>query len=192
MEVREAIERLRAGGLVIIPTETVYGIAASLDHPEAIAQIYELKKRPRTNPLLVHVATRKQVAPLVKALPPGTDALMETYWPGPLSLVLPVNEMAVPAIARADGKTVGIRMPDHPLALEIIRETGPLVATSVNISGEKPAASEGEICFDVPVVVSDEPLSGEPSTVISYIDGEWTILRSGSLGRESFPHRQKA
>lgn len=190
MKTEEAVKILQKGELVIIPTETVYGIAALLSQTEAIARIFDLKKRPLTNPLAVLIADLDQLDDLITGFPPGARELIDAHWPGPVSLVFPANTTAVPAIARANLSTVAIRMPDHPLARDIIRKTGPLVATSVNISGEAPATHPSHIAFDLPIVESATPLIGHPSTVLEYRDGKWVTLRFGSPEKGTSPRPQ--
>ncbi|MBB6048295.1 L-threonylcarbamoyladenylate synthase [Armatimonas rosea] len=132
----EAAERLRAGELVAFPTETVYGLGANALDAVAVAKIYTAKGRPATNPLIVHVASVAQAKTLVKTWPALADELAAAHWPGPLTLVLE-RANHVPDSVTAGGPTVGIRIPSHPVALELLRLAGvPVAAPSANRSEE--------------------------------------------------------
>ncbi|HEX5228478.1 MAG TPA: L-threonylcarbamoyladenylate synthase, partial [Bryobacteraceae bacterium] len=126
--IQEAAERIRAGELVAFPTETVYGLGANALDADAVARIYKLKGRPATSPLIVHVASVEMARTLVSEWPPEAEELARRYWPGPLTVVLP-KARAIPDIVTAGLPTVGIRVPNHPLALALIRMAGvPLAA----------------------------------------------------------------
>lgn len=132
--VREAAECLRAGGLVAMPTETVYGLAAHALDPRAVARIFEAKGRPSTNPLIVHVADVAEARALSSSWPASADALAARFWPGPLTLVVP-RTPAVPDVVTAGGSTVAVRVPAHPVALALLRAARiPLAAPSANPS----------------------------------------------------------
>ena len=129
-----AASLLRGGGLVAFPTETVYGLGADGLNPEAVARIYAAKGRPTTNPVILHVDGVASARALVSHWPHEAKLLVERFWPGPLTLVLPASEV-VPAIVRAGGPSVALRCPAHPVALALIRATGrPLAAPSANRS----------------------------------------------------------
>ena len=126
---------LRGGGLVGIPTETVYGLAANALDAQAVGQIFAAKGRPQDNPLIVHVARWEDMLPLVTAVPEAAKALARDYWPGPLTMILP-RSGRVPAVVSAGLDTVAIRMPSHPAARAVILAAGvPLAAPSANRSG---------------------------------------------------------
>jgi len=172
--------------VIAIPTETVYGLAAPIDRPDAIEEIFRLKGRPKSNPIIVHVANRNQVESLTSSLPPGSESLMDAFWPGPLTLILPASEI-VPEIVRAGLPTVGIRMPLHPLTLELIRVKGPLVAPSANLSG-KPSATRPEhiradFGEDFPLIDGGPCAFGLESTILIY-ESEWHIAREGAISAE--------
>lgn len=132
----EAAARLRAGELVAFPTETVYGLGANALDAVAVAKIYAAKGRPATNPLIVHVASVAQAKALVKTWPALADELAAAHWPGPLTLVLERADH-IPDSVTAGGPTVGIRIPSHPVALELLRQAGvPVAAPSANRSEE--------------------------------------------------------
>ena len=126
--ITEAAALLRAGRLVAFPTETVYGLGADGLNPEAVARIYAAKGRPATNPVILHVADPDSARALVDRWPAEAQALVDRFWPGPLTLVLPASEL-VPSIVRAGGPSVALRCPAHPVALALIRAVGrPLAA----------------------------------------------------------------
>ena len=186
--IREAAERIRAGELVAFPTETVYGLGANALDAAAVAKIYELKGRPPTSPLIVHVASIEMAQALVTEWEPQADQLARKYWPGPLTLVLP-RAAAIPDIVTAGLPTVGIRVPDHPLALALIREAGvPLAAPSANrFTGLSPTTAEHvrEAFGDaVPVLDGGHCRVGIESTVVSIASGKITLLRPGMISLE--------
>ena len=130
--VARAAELILAGRLVAFPTETVYGLGANALDPEAVARIFAAKRRPRTSPLIVHVDSIEMARSLASQWSDAADLLARRYWPGPLSLVVPKRPI-VPDIVTAGLPTVGLRMPAHPLALELIRAAGvPIAAPSAN------------------------------------------------------------
>jgi L-threonylcarbamoyladenylate synthase len=134
-DIAAAVARLRAGGLVAFPTETVYGLGADALNEQAVGLIFETKGRPATNPLIVHVDSPAMARTVVSRWPPEAEALAQAFWPGPLSLVLP-KAPHVPAVVTAGGPNVAVRCPDHPTALALLRAFGgPLVGPSANPSG---------------------------------------------------------
>jgi L-threonylcarbamoyladenylate synthase len=131
-EIRKAAEILRAGELVVFPTETVYGLGANALDASAVKKIYALKGRPATSPLIVHVASIEQARGLASEWPDEAEQLARDYWPGPLTLVLP-KQAIIPDEVTAGRPTVGLRMPRHPVALELLREANvPVAAPSAN------------------------------------------------------------
>lgn len=174
--------------VVAIPTETVYGLAAPLASPQAIERVFELKKRPANNPLIIHIADRSHLTVFARELPPGTQALIDRFWPGPLTLVLPAVPSTVPEGARAGLPTAAFRMPDHEVTLEILRQVGPLVAPSANPSGSPSATSPRHVEEDfgdvVPVVDGGVCPAGVESTIVLFCDGLWKIGRLGALTAE--------
>src|SRR3954467_8262246 len=143
---------LRAGGIVAFPTETVYGLGADATNSDAVLKIYETKGRPRFNPLIVHVADMAMAKTLVEFSPLAEK--LATFWPGPLTLVLPKRPGAgLSDIVTAGLDTVGIRIPNHPLALALIRETGrPLAAPSANPSGRLSPTTAAQVRAALPQV----------------------------------------
>ena len=182
MSIAHAAALIRQGKLVAFPTETVYGLGANALDAEAVARIFAAKGRPRTSPLIVHVDSIEMARTLAAEWPAAADALAARYWPGPLTLVV-AKLPAIPAIVTAGLPTVGLRMPAHPLALELIREAGvPIAAPSANRFTElSPTAAS-----HVPEDLADYTLDGGPSrvgiesTVLS-LAGQPTLLRPGVI-----------
>ena len=138
---QEAAEILARDGLVVFPTDTVYGVGARLDRPAGLARLYAAKGRPAEKAIPVLVAGAEHLARLTRDLPPGAAAFAARFWPGALTIVLPRSD-AVPDLVTAGGDTVGLRMPDHPFALDLItRCGGALAVTSANRSGEPSLAA---------------------------------------------------
>ena len=188
ISIKEAAERIGAGEVVAFPTETVYGLGANALDSAAVARIYELKGRPATSPLIVHVASVEMARTLVTEWPPQADQLAHRYWPGPLTLVLP-KVMAIPGIVTAGLPTVGVRMPDHPFALALIRQAGvPLAAPSANrFMGVSATTAEHvrETFGDAVPVLDGGPCQvGIESTVVSISAGKITLLRLGMISIE--------
>jgi L-threonylcarbamoyladenylate synthase len=179
---------LRAGEVVAFPTETVYGLGADATNSDAVLRIYETKGRPRFNPLIVHVADLTMARTLVD-FPPLAERLA-TLWPGPLTLVLPKRRDArLSDIVTAGLDTVGIRIPDHPLALALIRAAGrPLAAPSANPSGKlsPTTAQQVERAFAgrIPVLDGGPSASGVESTILAVDGDSVTQLRAGALPRD--------
>ncbi len=191
-ELSAAVDRLRAGGLVAFPTETVYGLGADALNPDAVARVFAAKGRPSTNPLIVHVADSAMAQTLASTWPAIADRLAAAFWPGPLTLVLP-KAAHIPAPVTAGGPTVAIRAPDHPIALELLRRFGgPLVGPSANRSGRvsPTCAQHVRDSFEsstVLVLDGGDCREGIESTVVDVSRGFGApieILRQGVLGPE--------
>lgn len=190
ISVDQAIEQLKVGHVVAMPTETVYGLAASLSMPIAVEEIFRLKGRPLSNPLIIHVASQTDVLKYALKLPPQFEALAQAFWPGPLTLIVPIQPDLVPALVRANLSTAGFRMPNHDLTLQVIRETGPLVMPSANLSG-KPSSTraqhvECDFGPDFPVLDGGVCTKGLESTILYYDHAKWVIVRLGALAAEAF------
>ncbi|WP_197525190.1 L-threonylcarbamoyladenylate synthase [Symbiobacterium thermophilum] len=187
--VAQAAAILRAGDVVAFPTETVYGLGANALSSEAVARIFAAKGRPSDNPLIVHIADTAQLEGLVESVPPTAERLMERCWPGPLTLVMRKGP-AVPPEVTAGLDTVGIRMPDHPVALALIRAAGvPIAAPSANASGRpSPTTAEHvleDLAGSIPAVLDGgETGVGVESTVLDMTTDPPMILRPGGLPRE--------
>lgn len=184
---KAAAVRLRRGGVVALPTETVYGLAASIYHPQAYRAIFTLKGRPRTNPLIVHVASWAHACRLCGTSAPEWDAAREwtsRYWPGPLTLLLPIRQGALPAVVVGQQPYCALRCPQHPIFRQLVRQCGPLVAPSANRSGAPSPVTAAHVEQDysgqVAVVDGDRAVLGLESTIIGPHEGHWAILRPGS------------
>jgi L-threonylcarbamoyladenylate synthase len=180
---------LRRGGLVAFPTETVYGLGADATNADAVTKIFAAKGRPSTNPLIVHVADAAVARRYATAWPPAAAQLADRFWPGPLTLVLPKAPDIVPAVT-AGLNTVGLRVPDHPVALQLLREFGGAVAApSANRSNRvSPTTADHvreELGDAVDLVLDGGPCRvGIESTVLDLTTERPTILRPGGLSRE--------
>lgn len=189
---RQTLERaaalLRAGEVVAFPTETVYGLGACAEQAPAVARIFAAKNRPADNPLIVHVAHMEQVPALAKKWTGLADKLARAFWPGPLSLIVPAAD-AIPAIVTAGLDSVAIRMPSHPVALELIRLAGPLAAPSANTSGRPSPVQAAHVmedmCGKIPLVLDGGTCTvGVESTVVDVRAAVPVILRPGDITQE--------
>ena len=189
--VEAVVKALRAGELAILPTETVYGLAADAADPRAVAAIYEAKGRPRFNPLIAHVADTPS-AERLGVFDGRARQLAEVFWPGPLTLVLPAApDCAVSDLARAGLDTVAVRVPAHPAALAALSGFGgPVAAPSANRSGRPSPTTFADAVEEVgPAAaagVDGGPCAvGLESTVVSVLDGPVRLLRPGAITREA-------
>lgn len=183
--IEDAAAAALAGDLIVMPTDTVYGIGTRPDDPAATARLFEAKGRPRHLELPVLVPSAA-AARDVAAFDERAEVLIGRLWPGPLTLVLPRTDASRPWELGGDPATIGLRMPHHPLALAVLSRTGPLAVSSANRSGgPTPEECDGlERTFGDVVAVylcQDEPLAGRPSTVLDLSHGEPRILRAGAL-----------
>jgi L-threonylcarbamoyladenylate synthase len=188
LSIDQAAEIIRSGGLVAMPTETVYGLAADAGNAEAVLGIYEAKGRPRFNPLIVHCADR-EMAGTVGEFSPLSEKLAAEFWPGPLTLVLPlVANAPLAALVTAGLATVAVRVPAHPLAQALIRAVGrPLAAPSANPSGKLTPTSAAAVreAFGgkVPVLDGGQTESGIESTIVAAGTHALVMLRPGAVTR---------
>jgi L-threonylcarbamoyladenylate synthase len=188
--VRRAAELLRAGQLVALPTETVYGLAANAWDAEAVRRIYEAKGRPAENPIIVHVASLELARRCVKAWPEVAGRLAAAFWPGPLTFVLPRSE-EIPPLVTAGGATVGVRWPSHPFIQAVIRACGfPLAAPSANCSNElSPTTAEHvrkSLGARIPLIIDGGPAQvGIESSVLDLASTPPCVLRPGMISAES-------
>lgn len=181
----KAIELLQDGEVVAIPTETVYGLAADARNEAAIAKIYATKQRPANNPLIVHIADAAQVTEWVSEFPPLAQRLAKAFWPGPFTLVLPARE-EVSAAVRAGEPTVALRVPAHPVALALLKNSGlGLAAPSANkytqLSPTTAAHVEAGLGAEIPVLDGGACQVGIESTIVSVHGDEWQLLRPGMI-----------
>lgn len=189
ISVEEAIKLFERDEVVAIPTETVYGLAAPLDSPSAIEKVFQLKNRPSSNPLIIHVKDKEECRKYLSSIPPDFDLLTDTFWPGPLTLVLPVKIELITKIARADLSTAAFRQPAHPVTLALLQKKSPLVAPSANISGKPSATRPEHIELDFgkefPLVDGGRCTHGVESTILAFVEGQWHIAREGAISCET-------
>jgi L-threonylcarbamoyladenylate synthase len=175
--------------VIAIPTETVYGLAGNAESDEAISRIFEAKGRPSDNPLIVHISKREQLDGLVSSVPANAEKLMDAFWPGPLTIVLPKGDKVSEKVT-AGLSTVAVRMPDHPVALALIEASSvPLAAPSANLSGKPSPTTANHVYEDlknrIPGIVDGGSTGvGVESTVVECVDNYVTILRPGGVTLE--------
>lgn len=189
-ELDRAAELLRAGGLVAVPTETVYGLAGNGIDPDAVEQIYAVKGRPAVKPLSLMVQDAGAMAQYCRQVPKAAYALAERFWPGPLTIVLRAKD-CVPEIVRAGGETVGLRCPDHPVTLALLQKVQlPLAAPSANPSGAPSPKTADEVLryFDgkIAAVIDGGACGiGRESTIVDLSATPYRILREGALPEDA-------
>ena len=180
-------QELEKGGAVVLPTETVYGLFAKALDEKAVDYVYQLKRRPRDKALNLNVASLADILNFSENQPPYLQQLVEKFLPGPLTIILIANDN-VPDWVNSDLTTVGFRMPNHPVTLELIREFGPLIGPSANISGQASGVTLKEILkdFDQEIlgVEDDAYLTGQDSTILDLSGSKARILRQGAVTRE--------
>lgn len=178
---------LENGGAVVLPTETVYGLFAKALDEKAVDHVYQLKRRPRDKALNLNVASIDDILYFSKNQPAYLKSLVDAFLPGPLTIVLEANDR-VPYWVNSDLTTVGFRIPSHPVTLDLIREFGPLIGPSANISGHASGVSFKEILEDFEQDVlgleDDAFLTGQDSTILDLTACKARILRQGSITQE--------
>ena len=178
---------LENGGAVVLPTETVYGLFAKALDKKAVDHVYQLKRRPRDKALNLNVASIDDILYFSKNQPAYLKSLVDAFLPGPLTIVLEANDR-VPYWVNSELATVGFRMPSHPVTLDLIRELGPLIGPSANISGHASGISFKEILKDFDQEVlgleDDSFLTGKDSTILDLTGKKVKILRQGSITQE--------
>ncbi|MRN54236.1 L-threonylcarbamoyladenylate synthase [Paenibacillus monticola] len=189
--IAEAAKMLRAGGTVAFPTETVYGLGADARNTAAVEAVFAAKGRPSDNPLIVHIADRSALDGLVTAVHPTAQALIDAFWPGPLTLVLPVRSGVLSPLVTAGLDTVGVRMPDHPVALALLSAAAcPVAAPSANRSGRPSPTLASHVLDDLAgyiggVLDGGAAGVGLESTVVQVQpDGMIAVLRPGGITTE--------
>jgi L-threonylcarbamoyladenylate synthase len=181
----QAIDLLKQGEVVAIPTETVYGLAADARNENALREIYRIKQRPASNPLIVHIASSEQVLDWAADFPSLAQRLAQTFWPGPLTLVLPARS-DVSIIVRAGEPTVALRVPNHPLAQQVLQQSGlGLAAPSANrytqLSPTIAKHVEDSLGQQLPVLDGGACKVGIESTIIAVESDQWQLLRLGMI-----------
>lgn len=179
---------LRAGGLVAYPTETVYGLAASAFVVDSIARVFDAKGRPFGQPLPVQIASADEVETLARSVPEAAIKLLADFFPGPLTLIF-WRQPTVSLTVTGGGDTVGLRMPDHPVALGVLRAFGaPLVCPSANLTGRRAAMSAQDVLEDldgrIDLVLDGGPTTDRtPSTVLDVTTKPARLIREGKISR---------
>ena len=175
---------LKNGGAVVLPTETVYGLFAKALDEKAVDHVYQLKGRPRDKALNLNIASLDDILNFSKNQPTYLQQLLESFLPGPLTIILEANDK-VPYWVNSNLTTVGFRMPSHPVTLDLIREFGPLIGPSANISGHTSGVSFKEILKnfgqEVLGIEDDAFLTGQDSTILDLTACKARILRQGSI-----------
>ncbi|MEM0000889.1 MAG: L-threonylcarbamoyladenylate synthase [Desulfurococcaceae archaeon] len=185
----KAAEILRRGGIVAFPTETVYGLGAVVFNEEAVKKIFWAKLRPPDNPLIIHVCDVNMLNEVAVDIPDKARRLMEAFWPGPLTLILP-RHPRVPKIVTSGLDTVAVRMPAHPVALGLIRETrAPIAAPSANLAGKPSPTSAEHVIRDLynridAIIDAGETVHGVESTIIDILAEPPVLLRPGAYAVE--------
>ncbi|HWV17052.1 MAG TPA: L-threonylcarbamoyladenylate synthase [Rhodocyclaceae bacterium] len=196
-EIQQAAELLAAGELVAMPTETVYGLAADARNPAAVAKIFAAKGRPADHPLIVHIGDIAQLEQWAREIPPAARVLAEKYWPGPLTLILK-RQPDVPDAVTGGQDTVGLRMPNHPVALELLKTfaligSGAVAAPSANKFGRISPTKASHVKNDLGVGANSavamildggESAVGIESTIVDLSRGAPVVLRPGAITAE--------
>lgn len=186
---KEAADLIREGELVAFPTETVYGLGADALHPEASKKIYAAKGRPSDNPLIVHISKFEDLVKIAKVVPAEAKKLSDAFWPGPLTMIVQKNEK-VPYETTGGMDTVAIRMPNHSIALELIEQSGCLIAApSANTSGKPSPTEASHVALDmdgrIPLILDGGAVGiGIESTIVDLTEEIPMILRPGYITKE--------
>lgn len=189
-DLQTAAALLQAGETVAFPTETVYGLGANALDETAVKKIYAAKGRPSDNPLIVHIHHRNQLAQLTDTVSQQAQKLMDAFWPGPLTIIFSRREGAVPSCVTGGLETVAVRMPNHPVALQLLRMADiPVAAPSANLSGKPSPTTAQHVQHDLngriaAIVSGGGCMVGVESTVIDLSSDTPTILRPGGITRE--------
>ena len=185
-EVRKAAEILRAGGLVAFPTETVYGLGADAANPDAVKRLYAVKRRPADHPVIVHFSSAEQAFAWARKVPAAARSLAARFWPGPLTLILKRSPLAGDFVTGGQD-TVGLRVPSHPVARQLLKEFDGIAAPSANrfgrVSPTTSAHVREDLGKDVDLVLEGGPSEvGIESTIVDLSSGKAVLLRPGHIG----------
>jgi L-threonylcarbamoyladenylate synthase len=189
-QIKKASKLLKAGNVVAIPTETVYGLAANVFDEKAVKKIFEIKGRPLFNPLIVHIKSIEDLQNVATNIPPKAWILANYFWPGPLTLVLP-KKKTIPYVVTAGKETVGVRIPSHPVALALLEEVDfPLAAPSANpfgyISPTNAAHVQKQLGTKIPFILDGGNCEkGIESTIIGFENDEPVLYRVGAISKEA-------
>jgi tRNA threonylcarbamoyl adenosine modification protein (Sua5/YciO/YrdC/YwlC family) len=181
---------LERGGVVALPTDTVYGVGARLDQPAAVARLFRLKDRPTNVALPVLIGERDQLAQLDCQLNERATRLIDAFWPGPLTVVLPADETLARRVGSSQG-TLGVRLPDDPALRRLLRLSGPMALTSANRHAQAPCSSADDVeraflgSNDLDAIIDGGHRSGMVSTVVDVSGIDLVVLREGAISAES-------
>jgi L-threonylcarbamoyladenylate synthase len=184
-KIRQAIEILNTGGIIIFPTDTAYGIGCRMDNEKSVERLFRLRKRPLEKSVPVLVNSIEMAQYYTQPIPQDVvEKLMKPHWPGGLTIVLQSRIEKVPPLVRGGGETLGVRMPDHPVPLELIKGSGvPILAPSANFHGEKTPFTFSELNSEltklVDFVIEGDIGNRQASTVIDCSVKPWKVLREG-------------
>lgn len=185
-QIEKAAEIIRDGGICLLPTDTVFGICCRIDKKESLERLFRIKKRDFSQAVPILVSSTEMVKEYANAFDEKIEKLMEDYWPGGLTIVLPCHKDKVLPLVRGDGDTVGFRIPDMLSTFQIIEKIGvPIVGTSANFHG-KPSVTkfsdlDHKLVQLVDFVLEEDSLGGKPSTVVDCSEKPWKILRQGAV-----------
>ena len=185
-EIKQAAEIIKDGGLVAFPTETVYGLGADALNAEAVGKVYAAKGRPSDNPMIVHISSKDDVLKLTPKITEDMQKLMDAFWPGPLTMVVPALDV-IPKVTTGGLDTVGIRMPSEPAAAELISASEtPIAAPSANLSGKPSPTSYKHVADDLDgridgIIAGGECKAGIESTVVDMTEDVPSVLRPGII-----------
>jgi L-threonylcarbamoyladenylate synthase len=184
-DIDDALAALRAGEVVVVPTDTVYGIAVDPSRPGATDRLFAIKERPTDVALPILVADAEQAFSLATEVPPVARRLAEAFWPGGLTIVLPRRAGLGFDLGGADDATIAVRVPDHDVPRTLAHAVGPLATTSANLHGRptpETAAGVAAELIGVSVVLDGGRCAGAPSTVVVCTDDGWRVVREGRIG----------
>lgn len=185
-EIKQAAEIIKDGGLVAFPTETVYGLGADALNAEAVGKVYAAKGRPSDNPMIVHISSKDDVLKLTPKITEDMQKLMDAFWPGPLTMVVPALDV-IPKVTTGGLDTVGIRMPSEPAAAELISASEtPIAAPSANLSGKPSPTSYKHVTDDLDgridgIIAGGDCEAGIESTVVDMTEDVPSVLRPGII-----------
>lgn len=199
LAIRQAVKLLRNGDVVVFPTDTIYGIGASIAQESGIKKVFEVKSRSPNKPLIIYVETFKQLQQVTQEIPESTISSLRKIWPGAMSGIFPKTEI-VPLFVTSGKDTVAVRIPNHPLCLELVRQVGaPLAVTSANISGMETQKTAPEVAAQlgerIPLVLDGGPNpEQQPSTLVDFTELPAQLLREGAWSfarlRQAIPDLQ--
>lgn len=185
-KIEKAVKILQNGGIVLLPTDTVFGLCCRIDNENALEKLFQIKRRDTTHAVPILVSSTDMVKEYVKPFPQNTEKLMEEYWPGGLTIILPCKTEKVLPLVRGKGNTLGVRIPDFLPTFQIIEKLGvPIVGTSANFHGNLSVSKfknlDPELVKLVDYVLQEDSLGSMSSTVVDCSKEPWKIVRQGSV-----------